>query len=237
MWSPLTASLPPRSIGILAPRHVRCRGVEFPQAGACARESRAHRPDRNPESDCGVLVAELGPGAEREDLLLAAGQTCEQSECTAPSAPRRRSARRCRPRSSAPSSGGGTRLQRRRVASLGATAVPNDVRGDPVRATGAPSRSAAACFDSPPRLEEDDRDEILGDGPAPDAAEAVVVDRPRRVARRAVPKASESPDAGPRPENGVIEVHCPFMSDHEGRVPDEAAGAVHITSVSTSSRR
>ena len=51
-----------------------------------------------------VLVAEPGPGAEREDLLLATGKSCQRARGRGPSALRRRSARRCRPRSSAPGS-------------------------------------------------------------------------------------------------------------------------------------
>ena len=78
------------------------------------------------------------------------------------------------------------------MATLGAAAVADDVRGDAEQ----PRELLAArqlLVDSPPGLEEDDRDEILGDGPAPNAAEAVVVIvRPWRS--KSTPNASESPE-------------------------------------------
>src|SRR5688500_109310 len=55
-------------------------GIEFPQAGTCAGEARAHGSDRNPEGDRCVLVAELAPGAERQNLLLATGESCNEPE-------------------------------------------------------------------------------------------------------------------------------------------------------------
>ena len=153
--------------------------------------ARAHGPDRHPQSDCRVLVAEPGPGAEREDLLLATRKSSEQGEGAAhqlfvvdPLVAVVREARlRARLRN-AP--------ERRRVTTLGATAVANDVRGDPKQ----PREFLTArqlLIDPAPGLEEDDRDEILGDGPAPNAAEAVVVDRlPWRS--KSIPNASESPE-------------------------------------------
>jgi hypothetical protein len=105
-------------------------GIEFLQAGPCAGKSRANRPDRHPQSDRGVLVAEPGPSAEHKDLLLATGKSCEEGEgadhplfVVDPLVAVVREARLGAWLRNAP--------ERRRVTTLGATAVANDVGRDP----------------------------------------------------------------------------------------------------------
>src|SRR5207244_11704796 len=123
----------------------------------------SNRPDRKTESESSVLVAQLHPRAEREDLLLPSGQLAQHVErllhpplVVDPLLGRRREVRlRLGLRKSA--YGGGE-------ASLGAAAVAEDVHGDAVEpwqhVTVVELLVAAA-----PSLEKDDRKEIIGSPP------------------------------------------------------------------------
>ena len=57
--------------------HVR-RRREVPADAPAPAKSRTHRPDRHAERERAVLVAQVGPGAEREHLLLLVGQPLER---------------------------------------------------------------------------------------------------------------------------------------------------------------
>lgn len=151
------------------------RRREFPQPASSPRQTRPNGADGDLEGDRRFLVRELRPYAERQHILVALRERAEMLEERRHPAlvretildvcrevGRRRLPRKARERASVPA--------------LSPPAVADDKRGDPVEpCRHHPRRQALPA--PPPRLEEDDRQQVLRDRPVRRPAEAEGVDR------------------------------------------------------------
>jgi hypothetical protein len=131
-----------------------------------ARERRERTvSDRNPKSDCGVLVAESRPGAECKHVLLTAGKFCARSSMARPinaSSSIRSSASSAKLGSDL---GCGTAPECGRVTTLGPTSVVRTTLLATPRSHGSSFTTRKPLVEPPPRLKIDDRHEILGRRP------------------------------------------------------------------------